>query len=98
VIVAVREIAEVPGLTVSDIRGFPRGRGRASPREAGIDLFDSFEMTKIECVVADDVAPGVIEAIARAAHTGNSGDGKIFVSEVQDAISIRTRKRGTEAL
>jgi nitrogen regulatory protein P-II 1 len=55
-------------------------------------------MTKIECVVADDVAPGVIEAIARAAHTGNSGDGKIFVSEVQDAISIRTRKRGTEAL
>lgn len=97
VIVAVRGLPGVPGLTVSEVRGFPRS-GEQSPRGNGIDLFDSFEMTKVECVVSDEAAPIVVETISRAAHTGNSGDGKIFVYDVEDAVKVRTGERGEEAI
>ena len=98
VIVAVRELPEAPGVTVSEVRGFPRS-DEVDPRKSGtIDLFDSFEMTKIECVVPDDKAELLVETIARAAHTGNSGDGKIFIADVQEVVKIRTGERGKEAV
>jgi nitrogen regulatory protein P-II 1 len=99
VIVAVRELAEAPGLTVSDVRGFPSSE-EAPPRKksGGIDLFDSFEMTKVECVVPDEKAELLVETIARAAHTGNSGDGKIFIYDVEDVVKIRTGERGKGAV
>jgi nitrogen regulatory protein P-II 1 len=98
VIVAVRELPEAPGLTVSEVRGFPRSNEVTPKRSSGIDLFDSFEMTKVECVVPDEMAALLVETIARAAHTGNPGDGKIFISDVQDAVKIRTGERGKEAV
>jgi nitrogen regulatory protein PII len=98
VIVAVREIAGAPGLTVSEVRGFPRSDEQLPKRSGGIDLFDSFEMTKVECVVPDEKVALLVETIARAAHTGNPGDGKIFTSDVQDAVKIRTGERGKEAI
>jgi len=98
VIAAVRELAVAPGLTVSEVRGFPRSDEPSPKRSGGIDLFDSFEMTKIECVVPDEKAALLVETIARAAHTGNPGDGKIFISDVQDAVKIRTGERGRGAV
>jgi nitrogen regulatory protein P-II 1 len=98
VIVAVRELAGAPGMTVSEVRGFPRSDEAAAKKSGGIDLFDSFEMTKVECVVPDERADLLVETIARAAHTGNPGDGKIFIYDVQDAVKIRTGERGEEAV
>jgi len=98
VIVAVRELAGAPGLTVSDVRGFPRSDEAAPKKSDGIDLFDSFDMTKVECVVSDERAALLVETIARAAHTGNPGDGKIFVYDVRDAVKIRTGERGKGAV
>lgn len=98
VIVAVRDLAGVPGLTVSEVRGFPRTGSQPPKKPGGIDLFDSFEMTKVECVVPDEKALLVVETIARVAHTGNPGDGKIFVYGVEDALKIRTGERGEEAI
>lgn len=98
VIVAVRELADAPGLTVSEVRGFPRSDEAAPRTSDGIDLFDSFEMTKVECVVADEKAALLVETIARAAHTGNPGDGKIFIYDVQDTVKIRTGERGKGAV
>lgn len=59
---------------------------------------DSFEVTKIECVVTDALAGTVVETIEKAAHTGTPGDGKIFVCDVVDAVSIRTGERGEKAI
>lgn len=98
VIAAVRELVGVPGLTISEVRGFPRFGEKPGERSGGIDLFDSFEMSKVECVVRDDDVSQVVDAIARSAHTGNSGDGKIFVYAVEDVVGIRTRERGENAL
>ncbi len=98
VVVAIRELSGMPGLTISDVRGFPVASPNDRARRPGIDLFDSFEMTKLECVVPDDKAAVLVETIARVAHTGNPGDGKIFVYDVADAIAIRTATRGEEAL
>lgn len=98
VIVAIRELPGMPGLTISEVRGFPLATRDERAGPPGIDLFDSFEMTKLECVVADGQAAVLVETIARVAHTGNPGDGKIFVYEVQDVVKIRTGERGEEAI
>lgn len=98
VLTALRDLPGMPGLTVSDVRGFARGHADPKSRSHGIDAVDSFEMTKIECVVPDEISSNVIETIAREAHTGNPRDGKIFVSDVQDVVGIRTGERGKEAV
>lgn len=98
VIVSVREVTGAPGLTVSEVRGFPRSDEEPPKKSGGIDLFDSFEMTKVECVVPDEMAVLLVDAIARAAHTGNPGDGKIFIYDVHDTVKIRTGERGEGAV
>lgn len=98
VLTALRDIPEMPGFTVSELRGFPKGHADPQSRSHGIDAMDSFEMTKIECVVPDEIARAVVDAIARAAHTGNPGDGKIFVYDVEDAVKIRTGEHGEQAI
>lgn len=98
VMTALRDLPEAPGFTMSEIRGFPRGHADPLSRSHGIDAIDSFEMMKIECVVSDEKAEIIVEAIRKAAHTGTGGDGKIFVYEVADAIAIRTGARGDEAV
>lgn len=94
VIDSLREHPHLPGVTVSTVRGFRR----SDPADAASDRRQEGVMTKIELVVLDDVAEMVVGLIARAAHTGNSGDGKIFVYEVADAIKIRTGERGETAI
>ncbi|MGH9367084.1 MAG: P-II family nitrogen regulator [Thermoanaerobaculia bacterium] len=98
VLSALREIPEMPGVTVSDLRAFPRGHAQLRSPSHGIDAMDSYEAVKLECVVMDELAPAAIDAIARAARTGNPGDGKIYVYDVADAIRIQTGKRGEEAI
>ena len=88
----------VQGLTVSEVKGFGRQKGQTEIYR-GAEYHVSFlPKVKIEVVVGDDLADGVIEAIAKAANTGTIGDGKIFVLDVEQAMRIRTgedRRRRT---
>ena len=93
-------LAEVgaPSLTVSNVSGRgsqPARTGQWRGEEYTVDLH---QKVKVECVVADVPAEAVVEAIAEAAHTGQKGDGKVFVLPVEEAVQIRTGKRGTEAV
>jgi len=93
-------LAEVgaPSLTVTNVRGRgsqPVKKGQWRGEEYVVDLH---EKVKLETVVADVPADDVVEAIKDAAHTGEPGDGKIFVVDVEDAVQIRTGKSGTEAV
>jgi len=98
VITALREMADLPGVTVSEVKGFGRRRalGRPdSPDELGIF---GVKKIKLEIVVPDGQAPSVVQSIAKHAHTGNPGDGKIFVSTVDELVEIRTGEHKREAL
>lgn len=85
----------MPGITVSEVLGFGQSRvvEPEGPKEAGARAFEN--MIKLEVVVSDDLAPSVIEIIARTARTGKPGDGKIFVLEVSDVVRIRTGEHGS---
>ena len=93
-------LAEIgaPSLTLTNVRGRgsqPVKKGQWRGEEYVVDLH---EKVKLECVVADVPAGDVVDAIAEAAHTGEAGDGKIFVIDVEDAIQIRTGDTGPEAV
>ncbi len=95
-----RELAaiEAPSLTVTNVSGRgsqPAKKGQWRGEEYVVDLH---QKVKIECVVADISSEDVVEAISDAAHTGEPGDGKIFVMPVTDAVQVRTGKRGPEAV
>lgn len=98
VVAALREMAKLPGVTVSEVRGF--GHGRATDTESSAQDAEVFGVRKVklEIVVSDDLLDEVVAIITSHAHTGNPGDGKIFISEVSDIVHIRTRKRGAEAI
>jgi nitrogen regulatory protein P-II 2 len=88
----------VQGLTVTEVKGFGRQKGQTEIYR-GAEYHVSFlPKVKIEVVVADDLADGVIEAIAKAANTGKIGDGKIFVLDVERAMRIRTGETDIAAL
>ena len=88
----------VQGLTVSEVKGFGRQKGQTEIYR-GAEYHVSFlPKVKIEVAVADDMLDQVVEAIMQSAHTGKIGDGKIFVTEIQRAIRIRTRETGDDAL
>lgn len=98
VLQSLREMPELPGATLSEVKGFGRQRalGRAnSPDEAAIF---GVKKIKLEIVVPDNLVEKVVQLIAKHAHTGNPGDGKIFVSTVDDVVKIRTGERGEEAI
>jgi nitrogen regulatory protein PII len=87
-----------PSLTVTNVSGRgsqPAKKGQWRGEEYTVDLH---QKVKIECVVADIPAEDVVEAIREAANTGDPGDGKIFVLDVEDAIGIRTGERGPGAV
>ena len=92
-----RGIEGLPGLTVSDVRGFGRTRGRAAdaPPDSPVEYV---KKAKVEVVVPDALAEQVIEVIREHAHTGNPGDGKIFVHRVDDVVRIRTGEHGESAI
>ncbi|PSH03096.1 MAG: transcriptional regulator [Acidobacteria bacterium] len=90
--------AGVTGMTVYDVRGHGRQKGHTTfyrGREYAVDLLAK---VKIEIVLPDDLVESVVEVILKAASTGAIGDGKIFLSRVDDAIRIRNEQRGVAAL
>jgi len=84
---------ELPGVTVSNVRGFGRAVGRAASGEGLPETYGTTEMIQIECVVNDELLDAIIGLIQTAAHTGGPGDGKIFVYDVGFAVRIRTGER-----
>jgi len=90
VIAALRAMESLPGLTISDVRGFGRQRARAKERSLDVPAVFGVDKIKLEMVVPDHLVTDVIETIQKHAHTGNPGDGKIFVIPVEDAVRIRT--------
>jgi len=88
----------VKGITVISVLGAGKQRGRTQYYRGQEYVVNLLDKTKIETVVADDRAEEVIQAITKAAFTGEIGDGKVFVSKVDEAIRIRTGERGEIAL
>jgi len=90
--------AGVAGMTVCEVKGFGRQKGHTELYRGAEYVVDFVPKMKIEVVVDDDAVERVIEAINNAARTGKIGDGKIFVSTVEQAVRIRTGETGSEAL
>ena len=88
----------VSGLTVTEVKGFGRQKGHTELYRGAEYVVDFLPKIKIEVVVADDLAPAVVDAIQTAARTGKIGDGKIFVSALEDVIRIRTGETGAQAI
>ncbi len=88
----------IVGMTVADVRGYGRQRGRTEKYRGNTYVVNLLPKVKIEVIVPDDRAEEVVEIALNAARTGEVGDGKIFVSSVEQAIRIRTGERGDEAL
>lgn len=91
---ALHQIPELPGVTVSIVQGY----GRRAGGVPGAPDYADTRMTKLEIVVSDELLKSVLTAIEGAARTGRAGDGKIFISPVRVAITIRTGQRGADAL
>jgi nitrogen regulatory protein P-II 1 len=88
----------VKGLTVSEVRGFGRQKGHTEHYRGTEYTVDFVPKVKIEVVVTDGDAPGVVAAISSAAKTGEIGDGKIFITALHEAVRIRTGEKGDAAL
>lgn len=92
---ALQKIVGLPGLSVVEIQGFGRGKVRV-PENTVIREF--VPKLRLEIVVHDELVEEVVQTIARAAHTGNPGDGVIFVIKVEQAVRIRTGETDTAAI
>ena len=88
----------VSGITVTEVKGFGRQKGHTELYRGAEYVVDFLPKVKIEAAVGADQVEQVIEAISGAAQTGKIGDGKIFVTTIDQVIRIRTRETGTEAL
>jgi nitrogen regulatory protein P-II 1 len=88
----------VKGMTVTEVKGFGRQKGHTEVYRAAEYKIDFLAKAKIELIIMDEMVPQVIETIERAAKTGKIGDGKIFVSPVEEVIRIRTGERGRDAI
>ena len=88
----------VAGITVTEVKGFGRQKGHTELYRGAEYVVDFLPKVKIEAAVNTDIVDQVIEAITKAANTGKIGDGKIFVSEIEQTIRIRTGETGPDAL
>ena len=98
VTLALHKIEGLSGMSVVDSRGFGRGKAKSHPHRIVEDSVDYIPNVKIEIVCLDELVKEVISVIEKTAHTGLSSDGKIFVSNVEDAVRIRTGERGEDAV
>ena len=96
VVSALEAIERFPGMTLTDVRGF--GRRRSMREEQSMHLDDFHQKSRIEIVAPDDLTDRIIRAITDTAHTGNNGDGKIFVWSVERAVRIQTGETDDAAL
>jgi len=88
----------LPGVTVSEIKGFGKGRAKNATDKVNYEMVEFLPRIKLEVVVADEMVAEVVNVIQKYAHTGNAGDGKIFVSTVDEIVKIRTNERGKNAI
>ncbi|EKN01156.1 MULTISPECIES: P-II family nitrogen regulator [Acidocella] len=86
------------GITVTEAKGYGRQKGHSETYRGAEYVVDFLPKVKIEIVCDDDLVERAVEAIMNAARTGRIGDGKIFVSEIEEAIRIRTNDKGSAAL
>lgn len=99
VVDALREIEGLPGMTVdADVHGFGRNRAAVAKHKITLDEIEYIKKVKLEIVTPDGLVDEVVQTILDHAHTGNSGDGKVFVLDVQEVYRIRTGERGEQAL
>jgi len=88
----------IEGMTVSEVKGFGRQKGHTEIYRGSEYTVDFLPKIKIEVVVTDSLLDGALAAIVKSAKTGKIGDGKVFVSPVEDAIRIRTDETGEKAI
>lgn len=88
----------IQGITVTEVKGFGRQKGHTELYRGAEYVVDFLPKVKIEAAIADDMVEQVIEAITQTANTGKIGDGKIFVTPLEQAIRIRTGETGNDAL
>lgn len=88
----------IQGITVTEVKGFGRQKGHTELYRGAEYVVDFLPKVKIEVVVKAELVEQVIDAITQAANTGKIGDGKIFVSPIEEAIRIRTSERGSDAV
>ena len=88
----------VQGMTVTEVKGFGRQKGHTEIYRGSEYTVDFLPKVKIEVVLADSLLPAAIDTITKTAKTGKFGDGKIFVTTVEDAIRIRTGEHGEHAV
>ncbi len=88
----------IQGITVTEAKGFGRQKGHTELYRGAEYVVDFLPKVKIEIVMEDAMVERAVEAIQQAAHTGRIGDGKIFVTPIEEAVRIRTGERGAEAI
>ena len=88
----------IEGMTVSEVKGFGRQKGHTEIYRGSEYTVDFLPKIKIEVVLAESLRDQAVQAIVRAAKTGKIGDGKVFVSHVEDAVRIRTEEQGEKAV
>jgi|TARA_B100001105_G_scaffold185831_1_gene150527 nitrogen regulatory protein P-II 1 len=88
----------IQGITVTEVKGFGRQKGHTELYRGAEYVVDFLPKIKMEIVITDSLVEDVINAIVKAAQTGRIGDGKIFVTTIEEAVRIRTGERGEEAV
>jgi nitrogen regulatory protein P-II 1 len=88
----------INGMTVTEVKGFGRQKGHTEIYRGSEYTVDFLPKIKIELVVGDDQADGAVDAIVEAAKTGKIGDGKVFITNIDEAVRIRTAEKGEKAI
>ncbi|HSM00647.1 MAG TPA: P-II family nitrogen regulator [Candidatus Limnocylindria bacterium] len=88
----------IQGITVSEVKGFGRQKGHTELYRGAEYVVDFLPKIKLEVIVSDDLVPQVVETVEKSARTGRIGDGKIFVTNVEEVVRIRTGERGADAI
>jgi nitrogen regulatory protein P-II 1 len=88
----------IQGITVSEVKGFGRQKGHTELYRGAEYVVDFLPKIKLEIIVSDDLVPQVVETVEKSARTGRIGDGKIFVTNVEEVVRIRTGERGPDAI
>jgi nitrogen regulatory protein P-II 1 len=90
--------AGVVGMTVTEVKGYGRQKGHTETYRGTEYRVDFLPKVKVEVVVADEAVESAVEAVIKTARTGKFGDGKVFISSLEDVVRIRTGERGKEAI
>ena len=88
----------IQGMTVTEVKGFGRQKGHTELYRGAEYVVDFLPKIKVELAVSDELADKAVQVIVEAANTGRIGDGKIFVTDIEEAIRIRTGERGPDAV